>query len=67
MTRPIALALLAACALAGCKDRSMTQQNRYGPYTPAALFPHDTEAQPLPSGVVAQGDLGRAKMSRRRP
>ena len=61
MTRRIALALLAACVLAGCKDGSMTQQKRYGTYTPAALFPNDTEAQPLPPGVVAQTDLARAK------
>lgn len=39
----------------------MAQQNRYGTYTPAALFPHDTEAQPLPAGVVAQTDLARTK------
>lgn len=46
--------------LAGCNDPSMRQQNRYGTYTPAALFRDNAEAQPLPAGVVAQGDLDRA-------
>jgi mono/diheme cytochrome c family protein len=38
----------------------MTQQNRYQTYGPAGLFSDDAEAQPLPAGVVAQGDLERA-------
>ena len=32
------LSLSAALLLAACNDVSMTQQNRYGTYTPAALF-----------------------------
>lgn len=54
------LAFVAAGALAGCKDQSMERQNRYSTYSPAALFPGSTEAQPLPAGTVAQGDLARA-------
>ena len=52
--------LAIALALAGCEDQSMTRQNRYATYGPAALFPDGAEAQPLPDGVVAQGDLARA-------
>ena len=46
--------------LAACGDHSMARQNRYGTYKPAALFADGTEAQRLPEGVVAQGDLDRA-------
>jgi mono/diheme cytochrome c family protein len=60
MTVRILLGLAAALVLAACNDHSMTQQSRYGTYTPAALFPDGTEAQALPAGVVAQGDLDRA-------
>ena len=52
--------LFAVLALAGCADQSMTQQKRYDTYEPAALWPDDTEARPLPEGAVAQGDLARA-------
>ncbi len=62
MMRPL-LCLSAALLLAACNDVSMTQQNRYGTYTPAALFPDGTEAQALPAGVVAQGDLERANQA----
>jgi mono/diheme cytochrome c family protein len=48
-------------ALAGCKDQSMRQQNRYDVFEPAALWPNGTEARPLPEGVVAQGDIARAE------
>ena len=54
------LSLSIALLLAACNDISMTQQKRYDTYTPAALFPDGTEAQTLPAGVVAQGDLDRA-------
>lgn len=54
------LSLSTALLLACCNDVSMTQQKRYDTYTPAALFPDGTEAQALPAGVVAQGDLDRA-------
>jgi mono/diheme cytochrome c family protein len=53
--------------LAACDDHSMTQQNRYATYAPAGLFPDNTEAQPLPEGVVAQGDLDRAAQSAKPP
>ena len=39
MTVRILLGLAAALVLAACNDHSMTQQSRYGTYTPAALFP----------------------------
>jgi mono/diheme cytochrome c family protein len=54
------LLCLVMLPLCGCDDHSMTQQSRYVTYGPAALFAGDTEAQPLPPGVVAQGDLDRA-------
>ncbi|TME46494.1 MAG: cytochrome c [Alphaproteobacteria bacterium] len=62
-----ALVCLAVLPLAACGDQSMTQQNRYGTYTRAALFPDGTEAQPLPQGVVAQDDLERADQSAKPP
>jgi len=37
----------------------MVQQRRYDPYEPSKLWPNGSEAQPLPAGVVAQGDLTR--------
>ncbi|MGY3487113.1 mono/diheme cytochrome c family protein [Bradyrhizobium sp. USDA 4011] len=55
------LSISTALLLAGCNDISMTQQKRYDTYAPAALFPDGTEAQALPAGVVAQGDLSRAE------
>jgi mono/diheme cytochrome c family protein len=51
--------LLALLPLAAC-DHSMRQQNRYETYGRAALFANGHEAQPLPDGTVAQGDLDRA-------
>jgi mono/diheme cytochrome c family protein len=58
---------LAILPLAGCDDHSMTQQNRYSTYSPAALFPDESEAQSLPAGVVEQGDLDRARRSSKPP
>jgi mono/diheme cytochrome c family protein len=46
--------------LTGC-DLSMTQQNKYDTYSPAALWSDGTSARPLPKHVVAQGDLERNK------
>jgi mono/diheme cytochrome c family protein len=63
MTVRVLLGLAAALVLAACNDHSMTQQNRYGTYAPAASFPDGTEAQALPAGVVAQGDLDRASQA----
>jgi mono/diheme cytochrome c family protein len=53
--------------LAGCDDHSMAQQNRYETYAPAGLFPDNAEAQMLPAGVIAQGDLQRTAEVRQRP
>jgi mono/diheme cytochrome c family protein len=61
------IGLGAALALAACDDHSMTQQNRYSTFSPAALFPNGTEAQTLPAGVVAQGDLNRAEQAAKPP
>ena len=51
-----AVALLLLVTLAGC-DQAMVQQKRYDTEAPVASFPNGTEAQPLPEGTVAQGDL----------
>lgn len=51
-----------ACAalLAGC-DLSMTEQRKLTTYAPTDLWPDGTTARPLPAGVVAQGDVERAR------
>jgi mono/diheme cytochrome c family protein len=67
MTCRILPGLTALLLLSACGDHSMTQQNRYGTYTPATLFPDGTEAQVLPAGVVAQGDLDRADQAAKPP
>jgi mono/diheme cytochrome c family protein len=54
-----ALLWLFMLLLCGCDDHSMTQQSRYVTYGSARLFADDAEAQTLPAGVVAQGDLDR--------
>jgi mono/diheme cytochrome c family protein len=51
--------LVITVLVAGCDQQSMIQQNRYDPYEPSKLWPNGSEAQPLPAGVVAQGDLAR--------
>ncbi len=61
MTLRLSLALFASLLLVGCDDQSMTRQNRYRVYAPAALFANGAEAQPPPMGTVAQGDLDRAR------
>lgn len=62
------LPCLALCmALAGCGDHSMFQQNRYATFSKAGLFKDGTEAQPLPEGAVAQGDLDRAQQATKPP
>lgn len=53
--------LVITLLVAGCDEQSMIQQNRYDPYEPSTLWPNGSEAQPLPAGVVAQGDLARDK------
>lgn len=49
-------ALLAAAALAGCGDQSMTRQPHYGPNAPAPAFANGSAAQQPPEGTVAVGD-----------
>lgn len=53
--------LLAVLLIAGCKDQSMRQQNRYDVYEPAALWSDGTEARPLPEGTVSRSDLASAQ------
>lgn len=47
---------LLAVAAAGCTNQSMTRQAHYGPNDPAPAFANGSAAQPLPAGVVSQGD-----------
>lgn len=54
-------------ALAGCDPQSMEQQNRYDAYEPSNLWPNGSEAQPLPDGVVEQGDIERAREAKDPP
>ncbi len=63
MTGRLLASLATGLLLSGCGDHSMTQQNRYGTFTPAALFENGSEAQPLPQGVVARGDLERTQQA----
>jgi mono/diheme cytochrome c family protein len=56
-----------ALVVAGCDNQSMQQQNRYDTYAPSKLWPNGSEAQPLPAGVVAQGDLARARNAKEPP
>jgi mono/diheme cytochrome c family protein len=57
----IALLLALSFVVTGCDDQSMRQQNRYDTYAPSKLWPNGSEAQALPEGVVAQGDIERAR------
>jgi mono/diheme cytochrome c family protein len=59
--------LLLSSVLAGCGDHSMSQQNRYVTFSKAGLFKDGTEAQALPQGVVAQGDLDRLEQITKPP
>jgi mono/diheme cytochrome c family protein len=54
--RAAAILVLAAVALAGCKQW-MERQPRYDTYAPSSLWPNGSEAQHPPAGTVAQGDL----------
>ena len=65
MTRLLLLAIV--LAVAGCDDQSMRQQNRYDTYAPSNIWANGSEAQPLPAGVVAQGDLVRARDAKEPP
>ena len=57
---------LAVLLLAGC-DLSMTEQPKYGPYAPSALWRDGTSARPLPAGTVAQGDIERERAEKTPP
>lgn len=59
--------LLMILTVAGCDEQSMEQQNRYDVYEPSKLWPNGTEAQSLPEGAVAQGDIDRAKAVKEAP
>ncbi|MGX4772404.1 c-type cytochrome [Bradyrhizobium guangdongense] len=59
--RRLACLMMLSAALGGCGDHSMSQQNRYGTFSNAALFRDGTEAQSPPTGTVAQGDLERTQ------
>lgn len=66
MTR-VLLLLATVLVVAGCDDQSMRQQNRLDTYAPSKLWRNGSEAQALPEGVVAEGDLARAKDAKEPP
>ncbi len=63
----VPIVLTVSLLLFGCNDISMTRQKRYGTFTRASIFKDGTEAQRLPDGVVAQGDLERQTQGERPP
>ena len=67
MIQRLPTVVILSMLLVGCNDVSMTKQKRYGTYTRAALFRDGTEAQRLPDGVVAQGDIERHTQAERAP
>ncbi|MDA9408121.1 c-type cytochrome [Bradyrhizobium sp. CCBAU 45384] len=67
MIERLAIPVCAVLLLSSCDDVSMTQQKRYGTLSRAALFENGSEAQPLPEGVVAQGDVERKNRTQQRP
>ena len=67
MIERLAIPVCAVLLLSACDDVSMTQQKRYGTSSRAALFENGSEAQPLPEGVVAQGDVERKSRTQQRP
>jgi len=62
------LMAIVACGglLAGC-GLSMTEQRKLTTYSPTSLWSDGTTARPLPSGVVAQGDVDRAALAKTPP
>jgi mono/diheme cytochrome c family protein len=69
MTRGIAvfsMVVISACLVSGC-DLSMTEQRKLTTYAPTDLWSDGTTARPLPAGVVAQGDVERAKIAANPP
>ena len=67
MIERLAIPVCAVLLLSACDDVSMTQQKRYGTFSRAALFENGSEAQPLPEGVVAEGDVERKSRTQQRP
>lgn len=58
--------MICALLVASC-DLSMTEQRKLTTYAPTDLWPDGTTARPLPAGVVAQGDVERAKLATNPP
>ncbi len=58
--------VVCAGLLCGC-DLSMTEQRKLPTYAPTSLWRDGTTAQPLPDGVVAQGDVGLAAEAKTPP
>jgi len=67
MIERLAIPVCAVLLLSACDDVSMTQQKRYATFSRAALFENGSEAQPLPEGVVAQGEVERKIRTQQRP
>jgi mono/diheme cytochrome c family protein len=65
MTRALLIVAI-ALALCGC-DLSMTQQRKLKTYASTGLWADGTSARPLPSGVVAQGDVERDAAAKNPP
>ena len=63
----LALVVLLSIAAAGCTNQSMTRQAHYGTNDPAPAFANGSAAQPLPAGVVSQGDAEYEKESANPP
>lgn len=55
----VAAILLAASAVAGCNDQSMTVQPKNNPLSPSSVWADGTSARPLPAHTVALTDLAR--------
>lgn len=53
---PLAVAILGALALAGCRQ-GMFDQAKKEPYEASGFFADGTSARPLPAGTVARGQL----------
>jgi len=54
-----AILFLAALAVAGCNDQSMTEQPKNDPLSPSNVWADGTSARPLPAHTVALTDLAR--------
>ena len=65
-TARLMMIVASASLLAGC-GLSMTEQRKLTTYSSTALWPDGTTARPLPSGVVAQGEVERAAAAKTPP